>query len=167
MVHTGNITFVGDDTSAVAPGEAADAFARACACFQVDAKALQSSLVVRRLESRGETFFSPMTTHESQHARDACAKAVYGRMFDWLVQRINRSIEDKAARATSFIGILDIFGFEDLADNGFEQLFINYANEKLQNMFNAHVFETLQEEYRLEQIECEVTDCPDNKVLCV
>ena len=132
ILHLGNISFTGGDAAAIAPGGAAEAFARASACFQVDAKALEKSLVVRRIVSRGETFFSPMTTHEAQHARDAAAKAVYGRMFDWLVRRINGSIADTSGIQRAFIGILDIFGFEDLACNGFEQLFINYANEKLQ-----------------------------------
>ena len=80
--------------------------------------------------------------------RHALAKATFSRLFDWLVQRANKAF-DKSDQS-QFIGILDIFGFEDMATNGFEQVFINTTNEQLQKVFNDLVFEAEAEEYTRE-----------------
>jgi myosin heavy subunit len=110
---------------------------------------------------------------EAASSRDALAKSIYSRVFDWLIVHINMSLnhsdEKDAAQSMGghqnmFIGILDIYGFESLSVNGFEQLFINYANEKLQNLFNALIFLMEQEKYREEGIEWNPTDFPDNQV---
>jgi myosin V len=99
---------------------------------------------------------------QSAHARDAMAKMVYGEIFEWVVGRINESIKcdvevtndkgRKVKRDLSFIGVLDIFGFESFTINSFEQLCINYCNETLQQQFNGFVLQREQEEYIQEQI---------------
>lgn len=97
--------------------------------------------------------------------RDSVAKFIYASLFDWLVENINRSLatEDVLSRVKSFIGVLDIYGFEHFAKNSFEQFCINYANEKLQQEFNAHVFKLEQEEYLREQIDWTFIDFSDNQ----
>jgi myosin V len=110
---------------------------------------------------------------ESSSSRDAFAKGIYHRLFDWLIVHIDMSLNDQTESQAKghmgghqklFIGILDIYGFESLTINGFEQLFINYANEKLQNLFNALIFQMEQDVYADEGIEWNPTDFPDNQV---
>lgn len=78
------------------------------------------------------------TPEAAVDARDAVAKAVYGRLFSWIVKRVNRHIA-ASDRRFAFIGVLDIFGFEAFKHNSFEQLCINYTNETLQQQFNQSV----------------------------
>jgi myosin heavy subunit len=99
-----------------------------------------------------------MTDLQVEFAVDALSKAMYERLFKWLVMRINRSLDCHRRQALSFIGILDIAGFEIFPWNSFEQLCINYTNEKLQQLFNHTMFVLEQEEYRREQIEWQFTD---------
>lgn len=94
----------------------------------------------------------PLNREQADDSRDALAKAVYGKLFGWLVERCNGTLSDERA-ACSFIGILDIFGFEHFAVNSFEQLCINYANERLQQQFNWDIFKAEQAEYAAEGIE--------------
>merc|ERR1711931_541003 len=82
----------------------------------------------------------------------AIAKSIFGRMFDWLVMKCNGTLDTKAKRQY-FIGVLDIAGFEIFEFNTFEQLCINYTNERLQQFFNHHMFVLEQEEYKKEGID--------------
>lgn len=91
------------------------------------------------------------------YARDALIRALYDRVFIWLVNRINIST-DHGDKSSSFIGVLDIAGFEILQDNSLEQLCINYTNERLQQLFNSHMFTLEQEEYAREQIKWNFVD---------
>lgn len=101
----------------------------------------------------------------------ALAKALYGRLFDWLVVRLNESTAPAEVRATlgsksrrpAFISLLDIFGFEILATNAFEQLCINYSNEMLQQLFNQHVFVQEQDFYTAEGIVWSTVDFQNNQ----
>ncbi|CAG5135330.1 unnamed protein product, partial [Candidula unifasciata] len=95
-------------------------------------------------------------------ARDALVKTIYSRLFDWIVGHINRALHS-SAKAHKFIGVLDIYGFETFQINSFEQFCINYANEKLQQIFNMHVFKLEQEEYVREQIQWSFIDFSDNQ----
>ena len=96
-------------------------------------------------------------------ARDAIARAVYGKLFDWVVGRVNQRIAPPEPRHC-FIGVLDIFGFEAFKVNSFEQLCINYTNETLQQQFNQFVFKMEQAEYERECIEWNSLDFEDNQV---
>ena len=100
---------------------------------------------------------------QAETARDALLKAIYGKIFQWLIERVNLSLNRKDITETEHrkeissscemqIGILDIFGFESFDVNGFEQFCINYANEKLQLQFNNFVFKLEQDEYKRENI---------------
>jgi myosin protein heavy chain len=89
---------------------------------------------------------------------EAIAKAIYERMFKWIVQRINKSLDRSKRQGASFIGILDIAGFEIFQLNSFEQLCINYTNEKLQQLFNHTMFVLEQEEYKREGLEWKYID---------
>lgn len=108
----------------------------------------------------GRDFVTKAQTKEQvESAVEAIAKACYERMFKWLVQRINRSLDrTKRHQGASFIGILDIAGFEIFELNSFEQLCINYTNEKLQQLFNHTMFVLEQEEYQREGIEWKFID---------
>ena len=112
---------------------------------------LTKSLTMKLQIVGKERIESNLTKIEAQATRDAMAKSIYGRLFNWLVQRINQSISSnmqigngaalpQKANNLKFIGLLDIFGFEIFDNNSFEQLCINYANEKLQQHFNSHMF---------------------------
>jgi myosin-1 len=99
---------------------------------------VKTTLEVRQMETkhgnnRGTQYKVPLNKTQAISGRDALAKAIYDRLFNWLVLRINQAIEKKTAGLV--IGVLDIYGFEVFDKNGFEQLCINYVNEKLQQIF--------------------------------
>merc|ERR1719275_142590 len=98
------------------------------------------------------------TKEQVEFAIEAIAKATYERLFKWIVTRINRSLDRTKRQGASFIGILDIAGFEIFELNSFEQLCINYTNEKLQQLFNHTMFILEQEEYQREGIEWKFID---------
>lgn len=107
----------------------------------------------------GRDYVSKAQTKEQvESSVEAIAKACYERMFRWLVLRINRSLDRTKRQGAQFIGILDIAGFEIFELNSFEQLCINYTNEKLQQLFNHTMFVLEQEEYQREGIEWKFID---------
>ncbi|OBZ80013.1 Myosin-1 [Grifola frondosa] len=106
-------------------------------------------------------------SHDNQAnaGRDALAKALYNNLFEWIVSKINVSMKPRMA-SEHLIGILDIFGFEIFEDNSFEQLCINYVNEKLQQIFIELTLKTEQEEYVREQIKWTPIKYFNNKIVC-
>ncbi|XP_043920489.1 myosin-IIIa [Protopterus annectens] len=130
---------------------------------------LKEALTSHCVVTRGETIVRPNTTEKATVVRDAMSKALYGRLFSWIVNHINSllnpdsllSDEDKGLN----IGILDIFGFENFKRNSFEQLCINIANEQIQFYFNQHIFAWEQNEYLNEEVDARVIEYEDNRPL--
>ncbi|KAI4886958.1 hypothetical protein NFI96_032432, partial [Prochilodus magdalenae] len=130
---------------------------------------LQEALTSHCVVTRGETIVRPNTVEKATEVRDAMGKALYGRLFSWIVNRINSLLrpdnqsgeEDKDLN----IGILDIFGFENFKRNSFEQLCINIANEQIQFYFNQHIFAWEQDEYLNEDVDARVIEYEDNRPL--
>ncbi|XP_069785409.1 unconventional myosin-XVB isoform X2 [Narcine bancroftii] len=118
--------------------------------LQVSLDTLNSVITHRMTETSYDRIFSPLSVESSIDARDSIAKALYSLLFDWLVQQINECL--MPAEMDSSVGVVDIYGFEDLEVNSFEQLCINYANEQLQQFFTHAVLTQEQEEYSREQI---------------
>nr|XP_015220858.1 PREDICTED: unconventional myosin-Vb-like isoform X1 [Lepisosteus oculatus] len=117
----------------------------------------------RRLVVAGETLVKPMPWQQACEARDALAKHVYGQLFSWVVRRLNAALRAPRRTPKSFIGVLDIYGFEMFERNSFEQFCINYANEKLQQQFTQRVFQLEQEEYVREGIPWSRVEFSDNQ----
>ncbi|XP_011698077.1 PREDICTED: unconventional myosin-Va isoform X4 [Wasmannia auropunctata] len=128
----------------------------------VEIAAMRKWLCHRKIVSTREVFLKPMTVEQANGARDALAKHIYAELFNWIVTNINTSLQSPS-QAHCFIGVLDIYGFETFEINSFEQFCINYANEKLQQQFNSHVFKLEQEEYLKEDIEWTFIDFYDNQ----
>lgn len=119
-------------------------------------------LTTRRIESFNESVMIPMNKSTAEAARDALAKHLYSKLFHFIVQTINRNLMI-GKHEDNFIGVLDIYGFETFELNSFEQFSINYANEKLQQQFNQHVFKLEQEDYLREGIVWTMIDFYDNQ----
>ncbi|KAJ4488247.1 myosin 5 [Lentinula aciculospora] len=123
--------------------------------------------VKKQIITRSEKIVTSLNGAQATVVRDSVAKFVYACMFEWLVAIVNESLAgengDAAERAEMFIGVLDIYGFEHFKKNSFEQFSINYANEKLQQEFNSHVFKLEQEEYVKEEINWTFIDFSDNQ----
>uniref|UniRef100_A0A8C0YIA6 non-specific serine/threonine protein kinase n=1 Tax=Cyprinus carpio carpio TaxID=630221 RepID=A0A8C0YIA6_CYPCA len=134
-------------------------------CIRADE--LQEALTSHCVVTRGETIVRSNTVEKAIEVRDAMSKALYGRLFSWIVNRINSLLkldslsEDKGLN----IGILDIFGFENFKRNSFEQLCINIANEQIQFYFNQHIFAWEQDEYLNEDVDARVIEYEDNRPL--
>ncbi|XP_054644355.1 unconventional myosin-X isoform X3 [Dunckerocampus dactyliophorus] len=126
----------------------------------LDSFQLSEVLTQRSMILRGEEICSPLTVEQAVDSRDSVAMALYSQCFSWIIMRINQKI--KGRDNFKSIGILDIFGFENFEVNRFEQFNINYANEKLQEYFNKHIFSLEQLEYNREGIQWEAIDWMDN-----
>uniref|UniRef100_A0A671U7L0 Myosin VIIAa n=1 Tax=Sparus aurata TaxID=8175 RepID=A0A671U7L0_SPAAU len=128
---------------------------------------LMNCLTSRTLITRGETVSTPLSMEQALDVRDAFVKGIYGRLFVWIVEKINAAIYKPASSHPKVlrrsIGLLDIFGFENFTVNSFEQLCINFANENLQQFFVRHVFKLEQEEYNLEHINWQHIEFTDNQ----
>ncbi|XP_077473442.1 unconventional myosin-X isoform X1 [Stigmatopora argus] len=126
----------------------------------LDSFQLSEVLTQRSMILRGEEICSPLTVEQAVDSRDSVAMALYSQCFSWIIMKINQKIKGKDNFKS--IGILDIFGFENFEVNRFEQFNINYANEKLQEYFNKHIFSLEQLEYNREGIQWEAIDWMDN-----
>lgn len=169
ILWLGNITFREDEqgNAAVVDQSVVDFFAY---LLEVEARHVNKALVIRVMETsrggrRGSVYDVPLNITQALAVRDALAKAIYNNLFDWIVERVNVSLKTRGARAHS-IGILDIYGFEIFERNSFEQLCINYVNEKLQQIFIQLTLKAEQEEYAREQIKWTPISYFDNKVVC-
>lgn len=164
LLHLGNVKITATRADSVISSND-PSLIRACRMLGVDANEFAKWTVKKQLITRGERIMSNLTQQQATVVRDSVAKFLYSSLFDWLVETINGglSTEEVNARASSFIGVLDIYGFEHFAKNSFEQFCINYANEKLQQEFNQHVFKLEQEEYLREQIDWTFIDFSDNQ----
>ncbi|XP_070539316.1 myosin-VIIa-like [Ptychodera flava] len=167
VLHLGNIKFEAFeqnhlDSTGITNSNAVAAVAR---LLEVNHQSLESALTTRSTFAQGETIISPMSKQMAVDVRDAFVKGIYGRMFIWLVEKINIAIftpnTDKHVRRS--IGVLDIFGFENFGQNSFEQLCINYANEHLQQFFVRHIFKLEQQEYDREGIKWQHIQFVDNQ----
>eukprot|EP00050_Salpingoeca_kvevrii_P001264 m.166155 g.166155 ORF g.166155 m.166155 type:complete len:1085 (-) comp10335_c1_seq19:233-3487(-) len=178
VLHLGNIHFKAKDELDPANIHDSDRQLKiVCELLRIDEKQLRSALTCAVNVTRGEKYERRYTTQQAYDARDALAKALYGRIFSWLVVQLNKllcppSKEKQAKTATkpgdllrTTIGILDIYGFENFGINSFEQLCINLANEQLQQFFNQHIFENELEEYRMQGIDGTNIKYIDNKPL--
>jgi len=128
----------------------------------IDKGQLQKWLCNRKIVTTGEIYIVPLDVMQANVGRDALAKHIYAQLFKWVVEHINAAMAT-TAKAKQFIGVLDIYGFETFEVNSFEQFCINYANEKLQQQFNLHVFKLEQEEYVREKISWSFIDFYDNQ----
>ncbi|KAL5482212.1 hypothetical protein EMCRGX_G022508 [Ephydatia muelleri] len=155
ILHIGNIEFSEDENEcAHVADHSADAIQIASELIGIEPGMIMDAMLVSVSVARGEMIRKRLSKQKAQAVRDAVSKAVYDRIFRWIVNRINQllapTIEDMEGETE--IGILDIFGFEKFEINSFEQLCINLANEQLQFFFNEHIFSLEQREYQIEGI---------------
>ncbi|KAK0655568.1 P-loop containing nucleoside triphosphate hydrolase protein [Cercophora newfieldiana] len=163
VLHLGNITVVKESRSADQARLAPDAktvAARVCKLLGVPLEPFLQGLLHPKVKAGREWVEKVQTPEQVRLGIDALAKGIYERGFGDLVTRINRQLDRPSMGLddTRFIGVLDIAGFEIFENNSFEQLCINYTNEKLQQFFNHHMFVLEQEEYAREQIEWQFID---------
>mmetsp|Transcript_29118 Transcript_29118/g.58488 ORF Transcript_29118/g.58488 Transcript_29118/m.58488 type:complete len:1958 (-) Transcript_29118:922-6795(-) len=189
VLHIGNIDFEldkGDDEDHSGAGEKAKITASseaslktACTLLGLDEANVSEAMLTKLLSVGGKTIHKPQDMAQACDKRDALAKLVYSSLFTWMVSKVNATLASHDAviaesgfspppvkynpDPTGFIGVLDIYGFENFDTNGFEQLLINYANEKLQRHFNRHLFEVEQNLYSSEGVDWTYISFNDNK----
>lgn len=165
ILHLGNIEFAkGEeiDSSKIKNEKSRFHLNMTAQLLKCDAKSLEDALIKRVMVTPEEIITMSLDPVAALGSRDALAKTVYSRLFDWIVEKINRSIgQDPSSK--SIIGVLDIYGFESFKHNSFEQFCINFTNEKLQQHFNQHVFKMEQEEYTKEEINWSYIEFVDNQ----
>ncbi|XP_032075239.1 unconventional myosin-X [Thamnophis elegans] len=157
ILHLGNIEFI---TAGGAQVSFKTALNRSAELLGLDSTQLTEALTQRSMILRGEEILTPLNIQQAIDSRDSAAMALYSQCFAWVIKKINSRIKGKDDFKS--IGILDIFGFENFEVNRFEQFNINYANEKLQEYFNKHIFSLEQLEYSREGLQWEDIDWTDN-----
>lgn len=164
LLHIGNIKITATRTDAVLASDE-PSLTKVCELLGIDSSIFAKWLVKKQITTRSEKIVSNLNQKQALVVRDSVAKYIYSLLFEWLVQIINKGLcaDDIKAKVNSFIGVLDIYGFEHFKVNSFEQFCINYANEKLQQEFNQHVFKLEQDEYVREEIEWTFIDFSDNQ----
>ena len=143
ILHLGEIQFEEDDdgegSRAATDMHTTTSLTAACDLLGLDSSSLARTMTTKTLTTRGEVLIKKLVMRDAYASRDALTKAIYGRLFNWIVNTINYSIQVDAALVRADVGVLDIFGFECFQHNSFEQLCINYTNETLQQQFNQYV----------------------------
>lgn len=170
ILYLGNLQFIESesDTITLDPLSKLD-FCCACEMLGMDQTILMEILCFKRLRdpNNGEAIMRKLSLEKCFFSRDAICKTIYSKVFDYIIRKVNFAIsnseEMKGKKNILKIGLLDIFGFENFQVNSFEQLCINYANERLQQYFNNHIFKMEQEEYKKENIDYTSVEFRDNK----
>lgn len=170
VLHLGNITFEEDPNDnkggCVVTPVSEPALSATASLMGVDADELRQALLSRVMQTnkagyKGTIIMVPLKVHEASSARDALAKGVYSRLFDYIVHCINKSIP--FVSSSYYIGVLDIAGFEYFTVNSFEQFCINYCNEKLQQFFNQRILKDEQVLYDREGLGVKKINYVDNQ----
>uniref|UniRef100_A0A8C9U5W1 Osteoclast-stimulating factor 1 n=1 Tax=Scleropages formosus TaxID=113540 RepID=A0A8C9U5W1_SCLFO len=166
ILHLGNISFREEGNYAVVESE--DFLAFPSYLMGVSQDGLKKKLTSRVMDSKwggkSESIFVTLNSEQACFTRDALSKALYSRLFDYLVDSINKAMQKDHEEFN--IGVLDIYGFEIFQKNGFEQFCINFVNEKLQQIFIELTLKAEQEEYVQEGIKWTPIDYFNNKVVC-
>ncbi|MFT7816534.1 unconventional myosin-Va isoform X3 [Arapaima gigas] len=162
ILHLGNVEVKDrdSDSSSIPPNNSH--LTVFCDLMGVTYQDMSHWLCHKKIKTTSETYIKPIPKLQAVNARDALSKHIYAKLFNWIVGHVNEALHS-TVKQHSFIGVLDIYGFETFEINSFEQFCINYANEKLQQQFNMHVFKLEQEEYMKEQIPWTLIDFYDNQ----
>jgi myosin heavy subunit len=180
VLHLGNIEFeeIGEDDDQGFEGHSEYAkiseaslgsLRKACELLGLDEEKLTEAMLTKALNIGGKTIKKPQNVAMAADKRDALAKMTYSCLFLWLVKCVNKTLNETSQNSSKnsdkvgFIGVLDIYGFECFEVNGYEQLLINYCNEKLQRHFNRHLFEVEQELYAAEGVDWSYITFNDNR----
>uniref|UniRef100_A0A3P9LWK3 Myosin, heavy chain 6, cardiac muscle, alpha n=1 Tax=Oryzias latipes TaxID=8090 RepID=A0A3P9LWK3_ORYLA len=166
IMHYGNMKFKQKQREEQAEPDGTEAADKSAYLMGLNSADLIKGLCHPRVKVGNEYVTKGQGVDQVYYAIGALAKSVYEKMFNWMVVRINQSLDTKQDRQY-FIGVLDIAGFEIFDFNTFEQLCINYTNEKLQQFFNHHMFVLEQEEYKKEGIEWEFIDFGMDLQACI
>lgn len=179
ILHLGNVEFDekinnpngANQTSTLIKSSSSTSINSVASILDIPPDVLKRSLTYRSITTgvgrRQSVIEVPLDIQGAIYTRDALSKALYDRLFSWLVQRINIAIKtDLPEEGTTIIGLLDIYGFEIFENNSYEQLCINYCNEKLQQLFIELTLKSEQEEYVREGIEWKAIEYFDNRSIC-
>merc|ERR1719442_39687 len=147
-----------DDQAEIADTSIESFPGKAAAAFGVDAKAMFKAFCKPRIKVGTEWVTKGQTCEQATGATGGIARAIFDRIFKWLIIKCNDTLIDPTMKKANFCAVLDIAGFEIFEYNGFEQISINFVNEKLQQFFNHHMFVVEQEEYVKEGIDWEMVD---------
>uniref|UniRef100_A0A8P4GIW9 Myosin IXb n=1 Tax=Dicentrarchus labrax TaxID=13489 RepID=A0A8P4GIW9_DICLA len=166
ILHLGNVTYtLSEDTEVLEVGPA-EVLSTLSNLLKVKKELLVKTLTKRRVVTANASVDSQYTLQEAPTVRDSMAKSLYSALFDWILLHINHAMLNRKDMEESVscltIGVLDMFGFENLETNSFEQLCINYTNEKLQYYINQHIFKLEQEVYVSEGINWQNISYTDN-----
>ncbi|XP_037544381.1 myosin-11-like isoform X3 [Nematolebias whitei] len=158
VLQLGNITFEKERNSEQATMPDNTAAQKVCHLQGINVTDFTRAILTPRIKVGREVVQKAQTKQQADFAIEALAKAMYERLFRWILARVNKTLDKSKRQSSSFLGILDIAGFEIFEDNSFEQLCINYTNERLQQLFNHTMFILEQEEYKREGIEWNFID---------
>ncbi|XP_031741489.1 myosin-1 isoform X2 [Cucumis sativus] len=163
VLWLGNVSFsVIDNENHVEPVED-EGLQTVAKLIECEIEELKLALSTRKMRVGNDSIVQKLTLSQAIDTRDALAKSIYACLFEWLVEQINKSLAVGKRRTGRSISILDIYGFESFDRNSFEQFCINYANERLQQHFNRHLFKLEQEEYIQDGIDWAKVDFDDNQ----
>lgn len=167
ILHMGNVKYKATVVQNLDSCDISDApnngnMTRISSLLGVQRHLLTAALLQKTIFAHGERVISNLSKEQAVEARDAFVKAIYGKVFVMIVEKINKTIF-RVDKKKHSIGVLDIFGFENFTSNSFEQLCINYANENLQQFFVRYIFKLEQEEYTSEGINWKTIEFIDNQ----
>ncbi|XP_068620960.1 myosin-VIIa-like isoform X2 [Battus philenor] len=166
ILHLGNLKFKPIYLNNIESSEVTDPMSvnRIANLLGVNKANLCDALTKRTFIAQGDKVVSTLSAPAAVEGRDALVKAIYGHIFEYIVENINRTLCKGQMLSSGSVGILDIFGFENFISNSFEQLCINYANENLQQFFVRHIFKIEQEQYEREGITWMNINYVDNQI---
>ena len=147
--------------------DAMDIAGKVAACCGIDAEAMMKAFCKPRIKVGTEWVTKGQNIDQATNGVGGIARAIYDRVFKWLIAKCNATLIDATMKKANFVAVLDIAGFEIFEYNGFEQISINFVNEKLQQFFNHHMFVVEQEEYVSEGIDWVMVDFGMDLQACI